>query len=83
MDKQLSDADYARYKQSTSSSNGAQRDRINAIYETSDYRDADGQVVNLPMHYKNVFSDGNGSYVLSDDSRDKPGELWKTLEPIK
>ncbi len=80
---QLSDDDYARYKKSISGSSDAQRDRVNTIYETNDYRDSDGRIVNLPMHYKNVFSDGQGNYVLSNDSGDKPGELWKTIAPMK
>jgi len=79
---QMSDADYQKYRQNFSS-DSAQRDRINTIYETSDYRDTTGQIVNLPMHYHHVFSDGKGNYVLSNNSQDKPGELWTPIEPMK
>lgn len=78
---QMSDADYARYRKSFS--DGAQRDRINAIYETDDFKDTNGRIVHLPMHYKNVFSDGQGNYVLSNDTRDKPGESWNAIQPMK
>ncbi len=78
---QTSDADYQKYKKELSS-DSAQHDRLNTIYERSDYKDTDGNVVNLPMHYKNVFSDGKGNYVLSNNSLDKPGELWTPIEPI-
>lgn len=80
---QVSDADYARYKQANQPSDSAQRDRINSIYETSDYRDSTGDIVNLPMHYHHVFSDGKGNYVLSNNSQDKPGELWNEIKPMK
>lgn len=79
---QMTDADYAKYKKSFAN-DSTQRDRINAIYETSDYRDSTGDIVNLPMHYKNVYSDGAGHYVLTNDTRDRPGESWNAIEPVK
>jgi hypothetical protein len=79
----LSDEEYARYRKAFSGSDAAQRDPINTIYETSDYKDADGQIANLPMHYHHVFSDGKGNYVLSNNSNDKPGELWTAIQPMK
>jgi hypothetical protein len=80
---QLSDADYAKYKKDMSGSDEAQRKRINGIYETDDFKDTNGNIVNLPMHYNHVFSDGKGNYVLSNNSQDKPGALWKPIRPIK
>ena len=80
---QLSDADYAKYKRDTSGGDAAQRTRINTINETDDFKDTNGNIVNLPMHYHHVFSDGKGNYVLSNNSHDKPGELWKPIRPIK
>ncbi|HEX8550201.1 MAG TPA: hypothetical protein VF681_01470 [Abditibacteriaceae bacterium] len=80
---QLSDADYAKYKKSMSGSDNAHRQRINTINETDDFRDSNGDIVNLPMHYQHVFSDGKGNYVLSNSSQDKPGALWKPIRPMK
>jgi hypothetical protein len=79
---QISDADYTKYKTDMHSGE-EQRKRINGIYETDDFKDSDGSVVNLPMHYQHVFSDGKGHYVLSNNSQDKPGELWTPIEPAK
>ena len=79
----VSDADYAKYKKDMSGGDEAQRTRINGIYETDDFKDTNGTIVNLPMHYSHVFSDGKGNYVLSDNSQDKPGELWQPIKPIK
>lgn len=80
---QLSDAQYEKYKRETRSSDAAQRARINGIYETDDFKDTNGNIVNLPMHYNHVFSDGKGNYVLSNNSRDKPGSSWKSIRPMK
>lgn len=80
---QLSDAQYAKYKKDTARSDEAQRQRINVINETDDFRDTNGNIVNLPMHYNHIFSDGKGNYVLSNNSHDKPGGVWKPIKPIK
>lgn len=91
------DEQYANYKKAhasgggsgTASSSGgigsdeAQRDRINSTYETTDYRDTNGQIVNASIHYKHVYSDGNNHFVLTNDSRDKPGSNWNELPPAK
>jgi hypothetical protein len=79
----MSDTDYAKYKKDMSSGDAAQRTRINSIKETDDFRDTNGNIVNLPMHYNHVFSDGKGNYVLSNNSQDKPGTLWKPIRPMK
>jgi hypothetical protein len=33
------------------------------------------------MHYKNTWSDGQGNYVQSNDSRDKPGGSYTEIGP--
>jgi hypothetical protein len=83
MINQMTDDDYARYKKSIAGSDAAQHDRINTIYETEDFRDSDGAIVNLPIHYQHVFSDGKGNFVLSNNSQSKPGELWNEIQPMK
>jgi len=79
----VSDAQYSKYKRETSGSDAAQRKRINGLYETDDVRDTSGNIVNLPMHYQHVFSDGKGNYVLSNNSRDKPGAQWSSVRPMR
>ena len=78
-----SDADYAKYKKDMSGGDAAQRQRVNSIRETDDFRDTTGSIVNLPMHYNHVFSDGKGNYVLSNNSQDKPGASWNSIKPMK
>ena len=79
----ISDADYAKWKKDTSGGDDAQRQRINTINETDDFKDTTGTIVNLPMHYNHVFSDGKGNYVLSNNSGDKPGAQWEPIRPMK
>lgn len=81
INNRLSDAEYRAYK-NTVNSDAAQRTRIKTIWETDDFRDTNGEIVNLPMHYKHVFSDGNGKYVLTNNSLDKPGELWTEIQRL-
>jgi hypothetical protein len=84
INQRFSDAEYKQYKEKFSAtSDSAQRDRINTIYETDDFRDTSGDIVNLPMHYQHVYSDGKGNYVLTNNSQNKPGELWNEIETIK
>jgi hypothetical protein len=80
---QVSDADYAKYKRDMSRSDDAQRQRINTINETDDFKDTTGNIVNLPVQYNHVFSDGKGNYVLSNNSQDRPGGQWKPIRPMK
>ena len=74
-DKQQVEASYL--------SDRAQRSRTNAVKETQDYRDTDGTLLNLPIHYAHTFSDGRGNIVMSNRSSDKPGESWEELPPMK
>jgi hypothetical protein len=84
INRRFSDDDYRRYKQTFSAtSDAAQRDRINTIYETDDFRDTGGEIVNLPMHYQHVYSDGKGNYVLTNNTQNKPGETWNEITPIR
>ncbi len=61
-------------------SDEAQRKRVQGIYETEDYEDADGNRVALPIHGKYKFTDGQGNYVISNQSQ-KPGESWQEISP--
>ncbi len=78
---QMSDAEFAKYKESMKGSDQGQKDRVDTIYERQEYADTDGSVVTLPIHYNHIFSDGNGNYVMSNNSFDKPGELWTEIKP--
>lgn len=77
----LSDAQYEKYKKDMAGGDAAQRIRINTIRETDDFKDVDGNIVNLPAHYSYIFSDGKGNYVLSNNSQDRPGSAWQAIRP--
>lgn len=63
---QMSDAQFAAWKRWNRSDDEIQRRRIQGINEATDYQDRNGQTVELPFHYKHVFSDGQGNYLLSN-----------------
>lgn len=80
---QMSDANFAAWKKREAASDSQQNDRINSIYEVSDFRDTDGLGVKLPIHYQNHYSDGKGNYIMSNSTLDEPGAGWTKLEAVK
>jgi hypothetical protein len=86
---QMSDAQFRLYKQKTSGSTGglhsdaAQDQRIQGIYEVQDYRDRDGSLVELSIHPKHVFSDGQGNLLLTNSYNDRPGTGWEEIRPVR
>jgi len=79
---QISDTQHAAWKKTVASSDNQQNDRINSIYEVSDFKDTDGLGVKLPIHYDNYYSDGKGSYLMTNNASN-PGSDWSKLEPSK
>jgi hypothetical protein len=75
----MSDRQHAAFMSRTRSDDEIQRKRIQGIYEVQDYRDPDGSRVELPFHYKHVFSDGKGNYVMSN-TYEKPGEGFQEIQ---
>ena len=82
MYSEMSDRQHAAYMSKMKQDDEAQRQRIQGIYEVQDYRDADGSRVELPFHYKHVFSDGQGNYVLSN-TNEKPGGNFQEIEAAR
>ncbi len=76
---QVTKADQDAYGRGVGSDE-AQRQRVQGIYETEDYKDADGNLVVLPIHGKYKFSDGQGNYVITNQNQ-KPGESWQEIAP--
>jgi hypothetical protein len=53
----------------------------NYILDQQDYQSKGGPTVTLPSGYKHAWTDGNGKYLLSDDSSsDSQGGNWEPLE---
>ena len=86
---QMSDAQFRLYKQKMSGptaglhSDAAQDQRIQGIYEVQDYRDRDGSLVELSIHPKHVFSDGQGNLLLTNSYNDRPGAGWEEIRPVR
>jgi len=81
---QISDAQMAAWRKEMKAGDAAQHEFVNNyLYERDDYQDTNGSIVNLPMHYSHVFSNGSGGYVLTNNSLDKPGEGWTEIEVAK
>lgn len=77
---QISDAQVNAFRQRMKSMDKQQHEFTNNyLYERDDYKDTDGSIVNLPMHYQHVFSNGQGGYLLTNNSLDKPGENWQEI----
>lgn len=83
MYNRISDEQFASWKRWNASDNEAQRQRIQGIYEVQDYRDLNGQSVELPFHHKHVFSDGQGNYLLTNDYNTKPEGNYQEIQSVR
>lgn len=78
----LSDDDLKAWKKAQAIDDAKQNDRINGIYEVNDFKDTDGLTVKLPIHYKNYFSDGKGTYLLTNREGEPRGD-WTPIKPVR
>lgn len=78
---QISSEQYRAWKQQTSDDRSHRR-HIQSIYEVQDYQDSNGGTVELPIHYKHVFSDGGGNYILSN-RYNPPGGPYREIQPLR
>ena len=63
---------------------------IDAIHEVTPYQTPAGQTVKLPSFYDHVYTDGNGRYLLNNDSLYDPNtdpgmnqHTWERIEPTR
>jgi hypothetical protein len=78
----ISDDNMNAWRKRQAIEDAGHNNRINGIYEVNDFRDADGLTVKLPDHYKNYYSDGKGTYLLTD-TEIRPGTDWTLIKPVK
>lgn len=79
---QISNDQMTAFRQRMKSMDKQQHEFVtNYIYERDDYTDTDGAIVNLPMHFSHVYSNGQGGYLLTNNSLDKPNGNWQELQP--
>jgi hypothetical protein len=76
----ITDSQYASWKRDQAAKDKAQSDYLDVINERTDYQDIDGNIVNAPIHYNHVYSNGEGGYILTNDPFDKPNDNWKELD---
>lgn len=81
MYEEMSDAQFAAWKRYSDSQDEIQRKRIQMINEVEDFRDVDGSRVELTIHHKYVFSDGQGNYILTNDYNNRPGGNYQEIHP--
>lgn len=75
------------YKNRSESSDRIQRNTIDGIREVTPYHTPQGETVRLPSHYSHAYTDGNGRYLLNNDSNFNPNvepgfkdRSWQTVE---
>lgn len=56
------------YKERSASSDRLQEQYVDAIREETPYTTPGGETVKLPSFYDNVYTDGNGTYILNNDA---------------
>ncbi len=63
---------------------------IDSIHEVTPYQTPAGQTVKLPSFYDHVYTDGNGRYLLNNDSLYDPNtdpgmnqQSWQRIEPTR
>lgn len=63
---------------------------IDTIHEVTPYQTPAGQTVKLPSFYEHVYTDGNGRYILNNDSLYDPNtdpgvnqQSWQRIEPTR
>ncbi|MEC4676831.1 MAG: hypothetical protein VST72_07945, partial [Nitrospirota bacterium] len=75
------------WKSRNASQDRMQAKTINSIHEQTLYATPSGETVKLPSFYSNVYTDGNGRYILNNDSLYEPNtdptvnsQNWQRIE---
>ncbi|MBI1176699.1 hypothetical protein GC207_04585 [bacterium] len=75
------------WKSRNASQDRMQSKTIDAIHEQTPYTTPSGETVKLPSFYSNVYTDGNGRYILNNDSLYEPNtdpavnsQNWQKIE---
>lgn len=75
------------YKTRTAISDRGQQNTIDTIREVTPYQTPGGETVRLPSYYNHAYTDGNGRYLLNNDSNFNPNvdpnfnnRNWQTIE---
>lgn len=62
------DISFQGWKSRNAANDAGHASSINGIHERTTYAQPGGTTVDLPSYYRNVYTDGQGNYVLHDDA---------------
>ena len=78
------------WKSRNASMDRIQAQMIDAIHEQTPYRTPTGETVKLPSFYDQVYTDGNGRYILNNDAFYNPNtdpsinnQNWQRIEAAR
>jgi len=84
---ETSDLLMSGWKSRNASQDRMQERTIDTIHEQTPYTTPAGETVKLPSFYSHVYTDGNGRYILNNDSRYEPNtdpavnqRTWQRIE---
>ncbi len=84
---ETSDIIMSGWKNRNASSDRIQAKVVDAIHEQTPYMTPSGETVKLPSFYDNVYTDGNGRYILNNDALYEPNtdplvnsQNWQRIE---
>ncbi len=84
------DISFQGWKSRNAANDAGHASSVNAIHERTTYAQPGGTTVDLPSHYRNVYTDGQGHYVLHDDANWDIGadpawnqRDWQRIEPVR
>lgn len=83
------DISFQGWKSRNAANDAGHAASVNAIHERTTFAEPGGTTVDLPSHYRNVYTDGQGHYVLHDDANWDIGadpawnqRDWQRIEPV-
>ena len=83
------DISFNGWKKRNSLNNAGHSSTINSIHERTTYATPSGSQVNLPSYYRQVYTDGNGNYILHNNANYQINsdprfnqQNWQQINPV-
>ncbi|MCM8527493.1 MAG: hypothetical protein NE327_13310 [Lentisphaeraceae bacterium] len=84
------DISFNGWKKRNNMNNAGHSSSINSIHERTTYATPGGSQVNLPSYYQQVYTDGNGNYLLHNNANYQINtdprfnqQNWQQINPVK
>lgn len=81
-DRSVSDMQMDAWRKKNATDDEIQRKTVNMLTEREDWRDTDGSTVKFDGYYNRGFSNGLGTYVLTDNASLKPEQLGQNFQEM-